>query len=229
MANNFNGLEVNAFSNLRNLAWLDLTSNPLFTISDSSFNGLSRMRDLYLIQCELSNLNPIWFRDMPILEDLHLEFNGIQNLPDGIFANLEAMTNLYVGYNNLTEFSIAPLGETAFNLEVLSLTQNQINAIEPALFDKLENINSIELFGNICNDQNIVNIQNNRDQSRVRLRRCFDNFGPRFIRCAFSSMAGNYGCTMTVRNAEGELQSRILSFNSVILNFIIFCVFSLYL
>lgn len=207
MGNNLLGLEVNAFSNLRNLAWLDMTSNPLSTVSDSSFNGLSNMRDLYLIQCELSNLRPTWFRDMPILEELHLEFNGIRSLPDGIFANLDSLTNLYLGYNNLTQFSIAPIGETAFNIEVLSLTQNQVLSLEPALFDKLENVNSIEMGGNVCNNQNIVNIQQNREQSRLRLRRCFDNFGPRFIRCAYSAMAGNYGCTLTVRNAEGKFMT----------------------
>lgn len=207
MANNLNGLELNAFSNLRQLAWLDMTSNPLTTIFDSSFNGLSNMRDIYLIQCELSNLRPTWFRDMPALEQLHLEFNEISDLPVGIFSTLDSLTNLYLGYNNLTQFSIAPLGETAFNIEVLSLTQNQVMSLEPALFDKLENVNAMEMGGNVCTNENIVNIQNNREQSRMRLRRCFDNFGPRFINCNYSAMGGNYGCTLTVRNAEGEFMT----------------------
>lgn len=204
MGNNLQGIEVNAFSNLRNLAWLDMTANPLLSVSESSFNGLTGMRDLYLIQCNLTVLNPVWFRDMPLLEDLHIEFNQISELPAGIFANLESLTNLYLGYNNLTEMSIAPLGETAFNLIVLSLTQNQVDAIEPELFDRLENINSIEMTGNVCNQQNIVNIQQNRAESRIRLRRCLDNFGPRFIECRYSSIGGNYACTLSVRNNEGE-------------------------
>lgn len=40
--------------------------------------------------------------------------------------------------------------------------------------------------------------------SRVRLRRCFDNFGPRFASCAYSPIGGEYSCTLSIRNAEGK-------------------------
>jgi Leucine-rich repeat (LRR) protein len=204
MATGLTGLEVNAFANLRNLEWMDLTSNNLQSVSESSFNGLSNMLDLYMIQCGLSNLRTSWFRDMRQLRELHIEFNEIRELPNAIFANLDSLTNLYLGYNNLTQITTAPFGDTAFNIIVLSLTQNQVLSIEPVLFDRLENVNSIELLENVCYSGNLVNIQQNRDSTRVRLRRCFDNFGPRFINCHYAPIGGNYGCTLTVRNAEGE-------------------------
>jgi Leucine-rich repeat (LRR) protein len=206
MATGLTGLEVNAFVNLRNLEWMDLTSNNLQSVSESSFNGLSNMLDLYLIQCGLSNLRNAWFRDMRRLQELHIEFNEIRELPNGVFANLDSLIHLYLGYNNLTQVTTAPFGENAFNIIVLSLTQNQVLSIEPILFDRLENINAIEMTGNVCNQQNIVNIQQNREASRVRLRRCFDNFGPRFINCQYAPMGGFYSCVLTVRNAEGEFQ-----------------------
>jgi hypothetical protein len=205
MANNLRGIEVNGFANLRNLAWLDMTSNPLFTVSESSFNGLVNMRDLYLIACELNNPRPAWFREMRILEELHIELNGIRELPDGIFENLDAITNIYLGYNNLTHVSLAPFGEAAFNIEVLSLLQNEVDSIEPLLFDRLENLNTIEMGGNICNQLNLFNIHLDRPLARARLRRCFDNYGPRFINCNYMPMNGEYSCSLTVRNAEGEI------------------------
>lgn len=205
MANNLRGIEVDAFRGLERLAWLDMTANPLQFVTDSSFNGLVGIRDLYLIACDLSNLRPAWFRDMRILEELHIEFNEIENLPNGIFENLEALTNLYIGYNNLTQLSLAPFGEAAFNIEVLSLTQNEINAIEPLLFERLENVNSIEMGGNVCSQLNLFNIQENRGSAQIRLRRCFDNFGPRFASCRYSPIGGEYSCTLSIRNAEGEL------------------------
>lgn len=206
MGNNIRGVEVNGFANLRNLAWLDMTANPLFTVTDSSFNGLVNIRDLYLIACELNTLRPIWFREMRILEELHIELNGITNLPNGVFENLESLTNVYLGYNNLTQISLAPFGETAFNIEVLSLLQNQINQIEPLLFDKLENLNSIEMGGNVCSQLNLFNVRDDRITARTRLRRCFDNFGPRFIACVYRPIDGEYSCEMSVRNAEGEFE-----------------------
>lgn len=204
MGNNLRGIEVNGFANLRNLAWLDMTANPLFSVTDSAFNGLVSIRDLFLIQCELNNLRPAWFRDMRMLEELHIELNGISNLPNGVFENLDAITNLYLGYNNLTQITLAPFGEASFNIEVLSLTQNQVNAIEPVLWDNLENLNSIEMGGNVCNQLNLFNIQQDREMSRARLRRCFDNFGPRFANCAYMPISGEYSCSLTIRNAEGE-------------------------
>jgi Leucine-rich repeat (LRR) protein len=203
MGNNITELPSDSFSSLGNLQWLDISINPFTNIDANAFRGLINLQTLYAIQCGMSNLNPSWFAGLINLEILHLPFNEIETLPDNVFNALRRLDEVYLGYNNLTQLTLSSFGDSIFNIEVLSVVNNQIYAIEDTKFNEAENLISLEMFGNVCSNQNFNNIDLDRETTRFRLRKCLDSFGPEFIRCNFAPINGEYSCELEVRNPRG--------------------------
>ncbi|CAH1117915.1 unnamed protein product [Phaedon cochleariae] len=126
---------------------LNLSYNKLATISPSAFDNMANLTDLILDYNELTSYS-IWFENCPKLITISLQFNFIQYLPAGIYANLldhklkayfsynkinkihedlfdvEEFTDLYLDHNELEEFDF-----TLCKIDTLSLQTNQIECL----------------------------------------------------------------------------------------------------
>ena len=88
-------LPAGAFRGGETLATLHLVGNEgLADVGAEAFAGLSRLRELWLLENRVSETHGAWFRDTKQLEDLRLDRNSITALAPGLFDGLGLLRRL---------------------------------------------------------------------------------------------------------------------------------------
>ena len=91
-------LPAGAFRGGGSLATLHLVGNEgLADVGAEAFAGLSRLRELWLLENRISETHGAWFRDTKQLEDLRLDRNRITALAPGLFDGLGLLRRLQLG------------------------------------------------------------------------------------------------------------------------------------
>ena len=204
LANGITSLPNMAFSNLRNLIYLDLAGNKFTSFPGDVFSGLDRLENIYISDCGFPEINPNWFTDLISLDEFHYEFNGLSELPDGVFAPLIRLRRLFLGTNNLTSFGLAAFGSNVAVLEVLAIDNNPIISVERELFVRARYLDTLSLYRGGCFNTNLYNIQTSRTQAMLALEKCFANFGSEMIRCNYAPDSDHeYSCNLDITNPFG--------------------------
>ncbi|GIY17417.1 toll-like receptor 2 [Caerostris darwini] len=134
------GIEDYAFETLISLTLLDLTGNSLTYITNVTFYGLESLTQLYLSRNLLKFSQPVNpFQYMPFLKTLYLHDNKIETFPQKIFAELNYLEILIISTNNILPWSTEML-PTNHSLNVLGLSENQINFITPVMLTEFRQV-----------------------------------------------------------------------------------------
>ena len=195
-------LKEGAFSSYKNLQKLDLSdnclaklprkvfneklkriyleNNSLTEIPSDSLKSIKHLLHLYLKGNKISNITNTYFQADLIqsrIYKLHLENNGIHNLPIGSLQNvleidlshnpLQNFTSLAFGnmsrilyitltYNNLTQLTKSMIGGLAHLIE-LNVSHNQIMSIEKNIFFDELNLGRIDVsWNNLTGNFNVL-------------------------------------------------------------------------
>ncbi|KAF5272918.1 hypothetical protein FQR65_LT04847 [Abscondita terminalis] len=103
--------------------------------------GVTRLKRLYLSHNRIQTLNGFPFKCLPILDQLHLDYNNITQLPS--LKALSYVTKLIVNDNAISEVSDAFLGME--NLMVLNLAGNKIIRVDGVYFQDTRQLQSLYL------------------------------------------------------------------------------------
>ncbi|KAG8433848.1 hypothetical protein GDO86_012280 [Hymenochirus boettgeri] len=137
------------FRNLSKLYDLKLQGQQpygLTVIPQGFFNGLRSLRALYLTNNRLTSLSANLFDELSKLKYLSLaeNCNGIQDLPPGIFKNINNLTELNL--ENICLQDIKPeVFSTLPNLKKLQLTKNVLKHINVKVLDNMTNLKYLDL------------------------------------------------------------------------------------
>ncbi|XP_077980182.1 uncharacterized protein LOC144435462 [Glandiceps talaboti] len=129
------------FQNLSALQTLDLSNNNIDSIAKDTFAGLRSLNTLYL---QHNNLKGLWqtshpggpvlmFDGLSKMQNLHLGWNGFDNIPEDAFKKMSSLT-------------------------YLALQNNQINFLPVGLFNDTKKIEKLELDNNMITVVNHTNI-----------------------------------------------------------------------
>ncbi len=164
------GLVFNSASFLRQDSFIDLDQNPLSSISQDAFTGMSadavglrlggcslddipnntfqKMSNwtfLFLGDNNINNVQGNQFKDLPKLRHLDLSNNPIKKLNREVFTGLEnVLENLNLKKTHLTEVPTAAI-EILHKLNQLSLASTKIEHIQAEAFGKLKTEKPLEL------------------------------------------------------------------------------------
>ena len=129
--NRISTIPVGAFSNLRQLRYLNLPSNGLHSLPMNVFRGLRSLETLNLANNRLNILPSGLFKGLSSLRNLYLDGNVIENLPNDFFVGLTSLKRLFLHRNKLQTFPERALG---FRLEFrdLRINHNKLTTITPA-------------------------------------------------------------------------------------------------
>ena len=145
--NDIDKLPPRAFSKLSKLGRLNLYSNKIQTVKQSSFEGLDSLTHLGLSLNKLSTVTPRTFTHLPKLERLDLYSNQIQTIDQSSFEGLDSLTHLGLSGNKLS--TVTPRTFTRLpKLERLDLYSNQIQTIDQSSFEGLDSLTHLGLSGN---------------------------------------------------------------------------------
>ncbi|KAF7407889.1 hypothetical protein HZH66_002426 [Vespula vulgaris] len=172
-ANKFRQIPAVALSaqNIPNLAWLNVTANPLVRIHEISsearypalqeihisgtnltivtsqdFEAFPALMHLFMGSNMISRVSPSAFRSLPNLLTLDLSINELELLPQERLKGLEHLRLLNLTHNRLKDLEDFPPDLKA--LQILDLSYNQISNVGKSTFQHLENLAELHLYGN---------------------------------------------------------------------------------
>jgi Leucine-rich repeat (LRR) protein len=170
----------NAFVGVPNLTYLDLSGYGITTLQPNTFTSLPNLDRLDIMGTHLTTLHPQLFTNQGRLRALHLSFNEIEELPEGVFAPLvnlgfnDTVHGLFMVGNRLRRLSANSFGQHP-HLNNIFFTNNQIYAIQRGLFSRFNPRPAlIDFGGNECIRWGFSH-KENLDQN-PDLEWCFNNY-----------------------------------------------------
>jgi Leucine-rich repeat (LRR) protein len=152
---------LDAFNGLENLTWLELLTNKkpnkhVTRLPPHIFDNLEKLQKLYMENLKLTELNADIFINMPLLNEIVLEYNYFSSLPENLFQNqtnlqklkIRNVFDIYMGFS-LPSKIFQPVKETLTSLE---LDGNSIRKLPDDIFFGLTNLKKLDLAGNEIQD-----------------------------------------------------------------------------
>ncbi|XP_072034522.1 uncharacterized protein [Amphiura filiformis] len=141
-------LPKGTFQYLTNLEYLYLLENQISQLHEGVFQGLSELKHLYLHSNMLSTLPKTIFEHLTKLECLYLQQNQISQLNEEVFQGLSELKCLYLGSNMLSTLQ-DDIFQNLTNLEILDLHQNNIVHLDLISFVELDRLGHLYLFNSM--------------------------------------------------------------------------------
>ncbi|XP_013411095.1 uncharacterized protein LOC106174206 [Lingula anatina] len=144
-------LDSRAFSGLGQLKHLNLAANTFRYVPEEALGILNNLKALSLADNFLLGISRDAFQNLVSLEELDLSNNWLQHVNAfsvGCFAGVnQTLKRFFVRHCHISYLPpsvLSPLGE----LQLLDLSENNIEWLEPGLFMPLKNLRELRLGGN---------------------------------------------------------------------------------
>ena len=145
--NDMREVRRHAFAQLTNLQELDLQNNRIDIFENNSYDGITD--NLEILNLHYNSITDISIQSLaipnwPMLRQLNLGYNKLQNLPPRIFSKMTGLKNLRLSQNNIQE-----LKKDAFtgmhSLLSLELNENNISTMEREVLADLPFLHTVKL------------------------------------------------------------------------------------
>lgn len=158
----------------RNLRTLSLWLKNVTKIHQDALLMNSQLLQLGISGIRISRLPENFFRSQIFLRSLELSSTDIEELQPGLFAPLRNLVSLLIFRGRLTTIRSESFGLLP-NLKTLWFGDNQINAIDEKFVNNT-GVNELDLTGNVCFNDIIIDRAESRQEMRQKLGLCFENF-----------------------------------------------------
>ncbi|XP_016328541.1 leucine-rich repeat transmembrane neuronal protein 4-like [Sinocyclocheilus anshuiensis] len=155
------------FAHLNQLLWLYLDHNQIMFVDSRAFQGVRRLKELILSSNRISQLHNVTFHGVPNLRSLDLSYNKLQELQPGQFFGLRKLQNLhlrsrinfflfprlanlralYLQWNRIRAVNQG-LPWSWYTLQKLDISGNEIQVLDPVVFQCLPNLQVLNLESN---------------------------------------------------------------------------------
>ncbi|XP_070495732.1 leucine-rich repeat-containing protein 15-like [Chironomus tepperi] len=163
------------FSTLARLEFLMIGMNGV-QLGNNPFLGLTSLRTLGLGRNGIRELNPSWFSPISQLQELFLCGNALTQLRPGDLDSLRNLITVRFNGNSLSTVSLDALGPSIATIRNLQVQQNGLTSFDPRIIENTPNLQILMLQGNVCVDQDFLDVGNQRDLVREALGVCHGNF-----------------------------------------------------
>lgn len=134
-----NGLNAVLSNKKENLEILDLSNNDLSKLDASNFSN--QLGSLKVLNLNNNNINSLTLPDLPVLEELYLSNNNLDDTSVSVIGDLSSLKKLYLNNNAITNIdSLTSLSD----LVDLSVANNKID-LPRSLSNKLTKLEALNL------------------------------------------------------------------------------------
>ncbi len=167
---------VEAFVDLTNVEWIELSRNEIEELPANSFKGCPQLSELHLAKNPIKALRGDEFDQLGGLKVLSLWHAKLTSIAPTTFHPLQSLETLYLSESFTGKDNIIgnELFMTLTNLKRLDLSRNNIQAIHPETFKNLHHLDLLDLLGNTCFDGNIWDPTD--EILKEKLKVCFENY-----------------------------------------------------
>lgn len=145
--NKLSYLQEYAFCDLQELHYLDLSNNKLQNITEKAFNGLQHLQSLNLANNFITEIDPRWFSETQDLRELDLSNNLIDAIDGGSFLRFSALNLL-----NLSSNQIETVNQNTFinltHMLILDISYNKIQFVPTQALQTIKSLLKVNLDGN---------------------------------------------------------------------------------
>ncbi|KAL7014358.1 hypothetical protein ACKWTF_015884 [Chironomus riparius] len=199
----------NAFNQLTNLTMLDLSGVGISVLQRHTFRELRNLDTLFVMYTRIRTIHPELFASQGKLRILFLNWNEIQELPDGCLAPLVNLGNgtdnigLHFYNNQIQRLSASSFGQHP-HLDYIDFAFNLITEIDRTVFSRFSPTIALIDFGwNICTRSRFSNATNLEDNENLQW--CFNNYE---------------GITTTTPNGTGNNFKKFEVFSVIFIGFL---------
>lgn len=154
LINHLPRLESSLLANLATLKYIDFAYNDIAQIGEKVFDNLPKLEFLYLEGNGIETIKNNTFVGAENLQVLDLSRNEIAVIEDNAFNGLPKVNTLMLHHNKI-QIIQAPIFRSLRSLGRLDLSLNEITAIEDGVFEGLDHIMMVELgFNNLTTLRN---------------------------------------------------------------------------
>ncbi|KAH9421456.1 Leucine rich repeat C-terminal domain [Dermatophagoides pteronyssinus] len=128
---------------------LYLSGNPINKLESRAFERveLTNIQRLYLVNCQLNDINIDAFQQLTNLIELDLAHNELINLPTNSLINCPILRKLSLSHNHLKIITNSAF-INLIHLQTIDFSANQIETIEENAFYGLKNLKQLYLHDN---------------------------------------------------------------------------------
>lgn len=117
--------EVPYLGEMKSLVILQLGTNPLSSLNENAFEGLSSLEKLELPSCQLTSIHEEAFENLEKLNSLVLSVNKLTSLEDHLFHDIvESLRELHLDHNSLETIEVRCPLSIAKSLSTLLNSEN---------------------------------------------------------------------------------------------------------
>ncbi|XP_078080546.1 leucine-rich repeat transmembrane neuronal protein 4-like [Mustelus asterias] len=142
--NSLQSLQHNQFLGLKQLTWLYLDHNYIELVHEHAFSGIRRLKELILSSNKITGLFNNTFRPVTNLRNLDLSYNQLQALQPQQFRGLRKLQSLHLRSNNLRTVPVR-IFQDCRNVEFLDLGYNRIRSLARNAFAGLSRLLELHL------------------------------------------------------------------------------------
>ena len=143
--NAIHNVSRHSFEGLHRLREIWLNDNNISCIDSFAFQNQTQLRSLYLYNNLIRYVGPYAFSDVPNLHLLDLSNNSLDDIGDNVFHGCSSLCVLILNRNNFSSVNVPALCQIKA-LQRLEMNYNAINnATFPDCFTALKNLTSISL------------------------------------------------------------------------------------
>ena len=146
------GVNKKNLQGLKNLQFLNLSSNKIKHLEPDTFDDLELLIDFDASNNEMEIIDEFLFDKSKSLKDLNLSSNKIHYVHPKTFKNLDNLENLNLSANLLSVVEPSTFKNNR-KLRKVDLSENKIETISSRIVDGLKDFKSINLKGNKCVDE----------------------------------------------------------------------------
>ncbi|XP_078681609.1 uncharacterized protein LOC144916354 [Branchiostoma floridae x Branchiostoma belcheri] len=128
-----------------------LAGNPINKIPTGAFSNLPKLPALDLSYCQITNIQPAAFSNLPKLTGVLLLKNRIENIQTGTFSNLPWLRKLWLDHNQITIIQPGAFSNLP-TLASIHVRFSRINNIQPGTFLNLLKLKELWLSDNQITD-----------------------------------------------------------------------------
>ena len=142
------GFHKSIFHGLRNVTFIDLSNNYLFTLPSGLFQTLSSLAYLNLGHCKISVIEPNVFHGVDALEILYLDHNLLSTVHFLFPVNMMHLLILTLD-SNLLDWLDKGLFSNVPNISFLNISENRLTVLNQSTFIPIQSaLKVIDLSGN---------------------------------------------------------------------------------
>lgn len=140
--------ELPIFERNYNIRELRLNNNKIRKTLPGTFEGLQQLRVLTLAYNQIEDLQPGTFKGLFNVYTLPLNSNNITDLQPETFVGLSSLLDLLLSDNQLRHLNASSFA--SISVWYLRVERNQIESVDPELFNVLRSLETLDLTGNVC-------------------------------------------------------------------------------